>query len=414
MTYANNNKHRVAVVTRGDLFPPEHGAAVKITRTATSLARQGVSTAIVMTDQDHYVRTLPSGEFESHPLPFGCGQMPNLWRRVVGRVLRGLGYPPPLIRWNQVLLDPKFILRVYRIALAEQCTILQADFPQYALPALVAGRLARMPVIAVEHNVEWNRLDEIFSLPERSSNRLRYIETKLLKHVDRVVAVSTQDAALLQESGIPETNLSVIPLGVDTSALNEKKSGECFRRRFNIAPDAPVVFFHGIHSYRPNAEGIRCICEHLIPRLRKEGLHGACAIVAGKPKKGIPSHPGVIFPGFVEDLSEAMAAADVAVVPLWAGGGTRMKILEYFAGGLPVVSTQKGAEGIRLSGDEICLVEDTDLDGFVEATAALLRDESRRTELAMIGRRFSQSYDWDSIANRYVELFERLGKSDLR
>src|SRR6266481_6257403 len=91
-------------------------------------------------------------------------------------------------------------------------------------------------------------------------------------------------------------------------------------------------------------------------------------------------------------LPNFLAAADLAVVPLEYGGGTRMKILEYFATGLPVLSTPKGAEGIPAeSGREIVLAP---LDDFSSIIGALMDDPGRRQRIGELGRELVRRYDW--------------------
>jgi glycosyltransferase involved in cell wall biosynthesis len=98
----------------------------------------------------------------------------------------------------------------------------------------------------------------------------------------------------------------------------------------------------------------------------------------------------------------------VAVVPLRAGGGSRLKILEAMALGRPVVSTTIGAEGLDVAdGANIMLADDPA--GFAEAIASLLADPQRRQAIARAARQFvERSHDWDAIADQQLRIYDEL------
>ena len=108
-------------------------------------------------------------------------------------------------------------------------------------------------------------------------------------------------------------------------------------------------------------------------RLRLVGEHGS--------RLTRPAGPGVELPGFVEDLAPEYAAADVVVVPLRHGGGTRIKLLEAFAYGVPVVASPVAAAGLDVS-DGHHLVVARDPEQTAEAVAAILLDGERSARLA--------------------------------
>jgi glycosyltransferase involved in cell wall biosynthesis len=103
----------------------------------------------------------------------------------------------------------------------------------------------------------------------------------------------------------------------------------------------------------------------------------------------------VTFTGYVENLPEYIAAADLAIVPLTKGGGTRIKILEYMACGKPVVSTCIGAEGLDVeNGKEIILVDDI-FDSFVEKVVELIDNKELRIKVGENARKkVIEKYNW--------------------
>jgi len=106
--------------------------------------------------------------------------------------------------------------------------------------------------------------------------------------------------------------------------------------------------------------------------------------------------------GTVADVRPYLERAAVCVVPLRVGGGTRLKIYEAMAMGVPVVSTAIGAEGLPLRNDEHLLIADT-ADEQVSAICALLADRGRGARLAAAARRHVQEHcSWDAVAERFL------------
>ena len=100
--------------------------------------------------------------------------------------------------------------------------------------------------------------------------------------------------------------------------------------------------------------------------------------------------------GFVEDAVAAIAQSQVAVVPLLAGSGTRIKILEAWAAGTPVVSTTLGAEGLEFHDREHLILAD-DAESFTAAVSELLALPVNRERIGAAGRRlYEQQYTWSS------------------
>ena len=126
------------------------------------------------------------------------------------------------------------------------------------------------------------------------------------------------------------------------------------------------------------------------------------------------SHPKIIFTGVVEDLPVYIQSADLCVCPLFSGGGTRLKLLEYMAAGKPIVSTQKGAEGIPHQGLMAVIDENNYTeDGLAQKMAqeivlGLHSDDSVREKLLS----FSKKYDWLHVSKGYSFLYRGLHRGE--
>ncbi len=407
---------RVCILTRGDLQPTQHGAAVKIVRTAQALARGGAAVFIVTDDRDAYLRV--EGEsLVAVPWPArvrAAQEWPPVPRlgRLAERLCDRVGYPREEHFLYRPIFDPAWWMRAMAIGLIEQIDWFQAEFPGYAAPGLVAQRVLGLLRPAprtsiVQHNVEWDRLAEF----GYEVSRIRRVEQALLAAVDEVVAVSADDRRRMVAAGTPAGKITVIPHGVEVGAFAAVSQAQALavRRRHGVPADAPLLFFHGTLHYRPNTEAVRFIVEQLLPRLsQRPELR---VLIAGQGAPTYYAHPAVIFTGPVDDLPAHVAAADLCLCPIESGGGTRMKLLEYMAAGKATVSTTKGAEGIAFTpGVELELADGPE--PFARAVQALLDDPVRRAAMGRAAQAFARRLDWDFVTKPYLELYQGRGRGE--
>ena len=403
---------RVCILTRGDLFPTNHGAAVKIVRTAEHLALQtGQPCFLITDDRDHYLRfDGRSVTSVAYPPRWRAAlEWPPLPRlaRLATRLCTLAGYPPEEHFLYRPLFDPSWWLRALTVGLAEQIDVFQAEFPGYGMPAMIAARLCSrirgqaVRSCIVQHNVEWDRLEEF----GHDVRRIRPIEQGILAAVDEVIAVSTDDRRRMVAAGLSADKVTIIPHGVDVSAFSGAHATGV-RARYGISEQTPLLFFHGTLHYWPNTEAVRFIAERLLPRLLAH-RPDIQVLIAGMNPPTYYAHPAITFTGAVDDLPEHIAAADVCICPLFAGGGTRLKLLEYMAAGKPIVSTAKGAEGIQV--DQEMIIADGAAP-FAEAVLALLADPQRRAVLGASAGRFARRYDWGAVTGAYRSLYDGVGR----
>ena len=407
---------RVCIVTRGDLFPTDHGAAVKIVRTAEALSQLGGVCCIVTDDRDQYWR-FEDGRVQAVPYPArtrAAQEWPPLPRlgRWAERLCGALGYPAEEFFLYRPQFDPAWWLRVVAVGVLEQIDVFQAEFPGYGVPAFLAARLVgrgrteRPKSSIVQHNVEWDRLSEF----GHDVGRIRAIEQAVLGMVDEVVAVSEDDKRRMVDAGTAPAKVTVVPHGVDV-ARYQAGQAQGVRERLGIAEGVPLLFFHGTLHYWPNTEAVRFIAEQLLPRLL--AVHpDARVLIAGQGAPTYYAHPAIIFCGSRDDLPELIAAADLCLCPIEAGGGTRLKLLEYMAAGKATVSTTKGAEGIPYQAGVQLEIADGP-EGFAQAVLDLLADPERRDTLGRAGAAFGARYDWSAIGGAMLDLYAGRGRGEV-
>jgi glycosyltransferase involved in cell wall biosynthesis len=153
-------------------------------------------------------------------------------------------------------------------------------------------------------------------------------------------------------------------------------------------------------DYLPNAHGIRWFLHSVLPELDRRLLNYKLTIVGKSPPVDLLSweRPGRIeFTGRVDDVRPYTRSADVFVVPLQIGGGTRLKILEALAMEVPVVSTRIGAEGLDLR-DCVHLRLADDVSTMAQAIAELCAQPNVAQEMARRGREHVLArYDWEAV-----------------
>jgi glycosyltransferase involved in cell wall biosynthesis len=120
----------------------------------------------------------------------------------------------------------------------------------------------------------------------------------------------------------------------------------------------------------------------------------------------VPPAGNVVRTGCVDDVRPLIASAGLSVAPIFAGGGTRLKILESMAAGTPVVATSKGAEGLEVLPGQHLLIAD-DAAAFAAHVVALLADPALRASLARAARTLVEThYDWRILGPRFAALVE--------
>lgn len=387
------------MLSRSDVFPADHGAAVKIERTAWGLSFH-VAEVILLTDRRDGYWIYRRGEREFHRFPL----WPRLagWPRAVNmiRVLaRGVPFSNAFLYLPWV--DRGMQFRLMWLMRRHPVEVVQAEFPAYARPAVWASRLFGTLSLMVEHNVEFQRIaDQEPELGESARQRLKRLEVDLANACDKVITVSNRDRRDLVSAGVRDALVHVVPHGVDLDRFKNADPID-LRASFGIPTGHAVIVYHGIYSYPPNLEAVEELAHGLLPRLKRAGR--PASVVAFGPQPPEKQLPGVVFAGSVDNLAGHLKGGDIAVIPLRQGGGTRMKILDDFAARVPVVTTQKGMEGIDVQHGKHLLVVD-DPDEMADAVAALLADSDARQALVEAAAQWVSGFDWREIARAYVEL----------
>ena len=232
--------------------------------------------------------------------------------------------------------------------------------------------------------------------------RLRRYERMICQRADATIAVSELDAEAIARLA-PGVEPLVVPNGVDTRGYRTDLPD-------TMPLQHPNLVFTGKMDFRPNVDAMRWFCAEVWPEV-KAHVPGAHLYIVGKqPHAEVQALAArdVTVTGYVADILPYFGGADVYIVPLRVGGGTRLKVLEALATGMAIVSTRLGAEGIDLADGEHALLADT-APAFAAATVRLLQDPALRASLGARARALAESrYDWREIVPRLFPLYDRL------
>ncbi len=274
---------------------------------------------------------------------------------------------------------------VDRLAAEQRFDVVHADqlnMAQYAWCVPGARR------ILDAHNALWllyRRLAETMSpgprrwLLERDWRLIKRYEGAQVRRMDAVLAVSQEDCAALQEAAGQPVEIAVIPIAIDTDETT------VVEREAN----ARHILHLGTMYWPPNVDGVRWFVEQVYPRIRQQRPDVEFDVVGARPPQELlalnDNGLGIHVTGYVPDTLPYERRAALMVVPLRAGGGMRVKILNALAQGIPIVTTTLGYEGIDLAPEREILVGDTP-EALAAQVLRVLNDPALGHRLAVEGR----------------------------
>jgi polysaccharide biosynthesis protein PslH len=322
---------------------------------------------------------------------------PGFYRELLANVVSPLPYA-----------IAKYRVAAFTAALRE-CVRAGADVIvcDFLFPSINVPEDLGCPVVLFQHNVEaqiWERHAEHAkgalsrAYMREQWRRMRRFEGRECARFDHVVAVSEEDARLLQRE-YSLAHVSAVPTGVDTDYFS---------------PDAAVerapaeLVFTGSMDWLPNEDAMSWFCADILPLIQRRVPDVRVSIVGRTPSAAVRTlgerHAAVTVTGSVPDVRPYLARGSVFVIPLRIGGGTRLKVYEAMAMGIPVVSTHVGVEGLPLAHEREYLAAD-DAGAFADACVALLHDRARAATMAnAAAERVRAEFGWAQVARRFADI----------
>lgn len=371
-------------------YPPDSGPKVKTFNVLKYLAQKHEVTLVsfVRGDQSQHIRVLESYCKAIHTIPM---------KRSFGQNLTALyksltGNSP----WMMARDDIKEMRQLIdHLATQEKFDVAHADqlnMTQYA------QRVKGAKHVLDAHNALWvlyQRLAQTMGrgvkrwLLERDWRLLKEYEGRICLEFDQVLTVSEEDKVSFEEAmGGKKREIHVIPIAVDTDEL----------RAIRRDKDASHIVSIGTMYWPPNIDGIMWFLGNVLPIIWIKRPKTVCDIIGARPPQQLvdygKSHTGVNVTGYVEDPTAYLQKAGLMIVPLRAGGGMRVKILNALSQELPIVTTTLGCEGIQVEHERHLLIADTPNE-FAEAVLRLLDNSDLAKKLGENGRQLIQEkYDY--------------------
>lgn len=402
-------------------YPPDAGPKVKTWHVLRYLAGQGhriTLASLVRPEEIEHVDALRSVCDTVHTVPIRRSRAADVlyWLRS-HRTRR-----PFLVERDNSVEMRRVVAGILREDAVDVIHADQLTMAQFALPP-GGGSTTHPAALFDAHNAVWTILERMaVNVPWvlrppaiLESRRIKRYEGWIVRTFEHTLAVTEIDRrGLLRAAestgaarGEFEDRVSVVPIAVDTQQIRPARPP---------AASTEIVTLGTLH-YPPNADGIRWFLKDVFPRVQQHAPDSRLTIIGKNPPQDFQqaarrSPQSVRVTGYVECLDPFFEAAAAVVIPVRAGGGMRVRILEAFARGLPVVTTTVGLEGIdAISGRDVLVADGAS--EFADAVLRLLDDPGLREQIGRRGRALvEREYDWNVVLARMGKIYN--GLSDFR
>lgn len=432
---------RILFLTQIIPYPPDAGPKVKTWHVLKYLANKGHEISLVSFLRPEEERFLPEIErilTEVHVVPIQRSRMKDAYYWLKG-LIKGT---PFLIERDGLTTMRNLVHNLLQTGEFDTVHADQITMAQFAMPSdlgngnrdvtdTINQQLTskqgstgvdngKNPIFVFDaHNAVWTIIRRMEKTAQPllkpflslEAKRLQRYEGMIVHSYTHTLAVSENDRLALSEAervycstlsrnSFEPKPIHVLPITVDITNEKINRSG----------PSRRSILILGTLHYPPNADGVRWFVRDIYPQVQAKIPGTTLTIVGKNPPQDLiemeASQPEVIkVTGYVSDLRPYLEAADIMVVPVRVGGGMRVRILEGFSWGIPMVTTTVGLEGIEAVAGKDILVAADDL-GFTNAVCTLLDSESLRSRLIENGRKLvKRKYDWRVVLKKLDEIY---------
>lgn len=271
------------------------------------------------------------------------------------------------------------------------------NIPKNWIPTILVEQTIEYMVY--QHYTESVKFPPLKHLMNFDVFKIRYWEKKFWEIATKVVAMSNADKKVMQDL-TPSLNVEIVPNGVDPIFFSPKK--------INNSRPKKTVLFIGNFKWLQNREAVTVLVEKIWPIIKKSIPQAMLWIVGRFPTKDIKRYASdsIIISPDIEDIREAYKSSDVLLAPIYGPGGTRYKILEAMACGLPVITTSTGIEGLGAKNSYDALIcEDTV--SLAHETIRLMTDDILYNKLAENARKLvEKKFNWKVIADDLDRIYK--------
>lgn len=385
---------RVLFLCTDSPFPPTSGAALRSWGWMRAIRdRCAVGLVCLTRDPGEPARLAANFDFGGPLRTVAAARTP--WRRARDGARAILRRQPYLLT---AAVEAEMAAGVGKILRQWRPDLVQAEL----LPAtqyLDVARSVGIPTIYSAHNVESRLVRDAGGLCGRLRiARMERAETRARTAASAVVAVSDAEAGIAR---VDARRVVSIPNAVHCQDYPYREAAD---------RDAEMVFFAGHLRYPPNADAARILARRILPRLRRRRPRVRCVVAGRSPRRAIRRLrvAGLELVADAPDLAPWWRRAGVFLCPLRRGAGSRLKLLEAAAWGVPIVATPFSLEGLALEPGRDCLTAESP-EELAEQAERVLADRRRADTLARRARRtVERAHDWPRLAGSIEELYEDL------
>jgi glycosyltransferase involved in cell wall biosynthesis len=405
-------------------YPPDAGPKVKTWHVLRYLAQQGhrvTLASFVRHEEQPYLDNLREICHQVYGVPMRRSRVAD-----VGYWLRSnLTGRPFLIERDDLDAMRSLVRQILETEAVEAVHADQLSMAQFVLDRKTSRRCdfsspggqPDAPILVFDaHNAVWTIMDRLRQTAPwylrpviaLEAQRTMRFEGRVLSQSDHTLAVAEPDRLALVEAwnssqdgqAVPAPQITVVPIAVDAEQLQP----------VDRLPGSQNIVTMGTLHYPPNADGIRWFAREVFPLIREQAPAASLTIIGKNPPADFLQHQAedpeaVKVTGYVPDLVPYLEQAEIMVVAVRAGGGMRVRILEAFARGMPVVTTTIGLEGIDAEPGRDVLVADTPQD-FAGEVLRLLEDKALQGVLSNNGRLLvEKKYDWRVVLGKMEEIY---------
>lgn len=319
-------------------------------------------------------------------------------------LLTGFSQYPFLVIRNLVTEEKRAIreeLRKEKYDLIHaECFYVMPHIPKTKIPILMVEQTIEYSVY--KHFVEDQAPFWVRPLLWLDVFKLKHWETTIWKSADRVVAMSDSDKKAMIKL-VPGLNIEVVPNGVDI---------EYYSKARKVDLTNPKVLYVGNFKWLQNVEAVEFLLDKVWPKIKMAIPNLKLWIVGMNITEKIKEKAvgDIEITEAMPDIRDAYLNATVLVTPIKGPGGTRLKILEAMASGMPIATTSVGAEGLEVSNGKHVLISDN-MDQLAELAVKIIKDKQLAQRLGENARKFViKKYSWQISADTLDRIYKETVK----
>jgi GT2 family glycosyltransferase len=397
---ATRKKLRVLFVSPYPIEPPLHGGAVFMNQTLRRLARLSEVHLLCLLDE-------PADLATNRALEAVCASAEFVVRWPSSTL--GIGGLRP--HAAEAFYNEEFRWKLHRTILLREVDVVQLEYTQLAS---YRAEFDQIGTFLFEHDIYfqsvWRSMSGARGPQQWAEHFYEYLralrfERRMVRCFDGVQVCTAENRRFL-ESYVGNTAAirEGLRAGIDVERYHYVEDGR--------QPDN--LLFVGNFRHPPNTQALNFFIENVLPLVRRERPAAHLTVIGAHAPPGLESElrrPGVTFLGPVEDIREPLSRYAVFVCPILSGSGVRVKLLEAFAAGIPVVSTRLGAEGLLEHGADFLVVSERAED-FAAGVVDLLAHPRKAQEIAARARReVERHWDMNVVTQRLEQHYREVLRS---